>query len=621
MSGIVGILSDDRPLDADLLRRLTASLAFRGPDAESVWIDDGVGFGHAALRTREACGVLDVPATLDGRVWITADARIDARAELVARLASRGQRGVESADDNRLILHAYLEWGERCVDYLLGDFAFAIWDGIRRQLFCARDHFGVKPFYYAETNEGFVFSNTLDCVRAHPAVDGALNDLAVADFLLFGQNLENTTTTFAQIKRLPPAHTLVRGTNLLVRRYWRIPTGDRIRYSRSSDYVEGFREVFEAAVADRVDARRIGIWMSGGLDSTSIAATARHVVSQRSPTADVIAHTIVYDRLIPDEEREFARLAAQGLNLSTRVFAADDYKPFDGWGDLSTPEPVDDTFLLMRHAQLTDVAASSRVLLCGEGGDELLWSSYLVDLLGRMSPVEWLRGAFTSGVLHRRRPGIGLRRWFRRRMGPEASPPPLPSWIDRTLADRHGLAARWRAWHALEPTDEHPLRPEAHGRLAIAPWAWYFEAFDPGVTRVPVEVRYPFLDLRVVNYLLALPPLPWCVDKHLLRVAMEGRLPDAVRQRTKRPLAGDPLHAHLRQAGSGRFDGFEASAELATFVDRAAIAPVHASPSADDTLLRLRPYCLDRWLRRTHAGRGVLVKETSHGVRTLVDAT
>ena len=613
MSGIVGIVGDGRPVDADLLRRLTASLAFRGPDAESVWIDADVGFGHTAFLTVEAAGTCRMPATLDGRVWITADARLDARAELVADLARRGHHELDTADDSRLILHAYREWGERCVDHLLGDFAFAIWDGSRRQLFCARDHFGVKPFYYAETTEGFVFSNTLDCVRSHPAVNDALNDLAVADFLLFGQNIENTTTTFAQINRLPPAHTLVRGSNLLVRRYWTIPTDGRIHHSRSQDYVEGFREVFEGAVADRLGASSVGIWMSGGLDSTTMAATAQQVASRRGQPGGLRAHTIVYDSLIPDQEREFAGHAAGALNLESRMFSADTYRPFEGWCQLSTPEPIEDPFFVMRTTQLTEVAASSRVLLCGEGGDELLWSSYVVALMGRMPALELLRAVLGSIVQHRRRPGIGLRRWLRSRVGPQASPPPLPAWIDRTLADRYDLPARWQAWHALAPTQDHPLRPEAHGRLAIAPWAWYFEAFDPGVTRVPVELRYPFLDLRVVKYLLALPPLPWCVDKHLLRVAMKGRLPEALRLRPKRPLTGDPLHTHLRQTGSARIDAFEASTELGRFVDRAAIASIDGAPTADDTWLRLRPYCLDRWLRRTRAGRGELVKEISHG--------
>jgi asparagine synthase (glutamine-hydrolysing) len=198
-------------------------------------------------------------------------------------------------------------------------------------------------------------------------------------------------------------------------------------------------------------------------------------------------------------------------------------------------------------------------------------------------------------------------------------PPEFPQWIQPAFAKEHDLRSRWDAWHMSEPPYEHPLRPEAHGRLTAAPWAWYFEAFDPGVSRVPVELRYPFLDLRVVEYLLALPPVPWCVDKHLLRVAMRGMLPEVIRNRPKAPMSGDPLTAHLRNTGSERLDGFDPAAELAAFVDRRAIPPVSTAGNAEYAALVLRPYCLDQWLRRTDV-RPVRAKESAHGWRAVVHA-
>ena len=110
------------------------------------------------------------------------------------------------ATDVELILRAYHAWGENCVEHLLGDFAFGIWDSARQHLFCARDHMGVKPFYYAHIGQLVVFSNTLDCVRLHPAVSDKLNDLAIADFLILEVNQDPATTSFADIQRLAPAH-------------------------------------------------------------------------------------------------------------------------------------------------------------------------------------------------------------------------------------------------------------------------------------------------------------------------------------------------------------------------------------------------------------------------------
>src|SRR4026207_274642 len=119
--------------------------------------------------------------TLDGKVWLTADARLDARTDLIRKLTPQ-----QSPDDAELILHAFEKWGENCVTHLLGEFAFAIWDSRARRLFCARDHFGVKPFFFAHIANSFVFSNTLNALRLDPRVSSELNEIAVGDYLLFG---------------------------------------------------------------------------------------------------------------------------------------------------------------------------------------------------------------------------------------------------------------------------------------------------------------------------------------------------------------------------------------------------------------------------------------------------
>jgi asparagine synthase (glutamine-hydrolysing) len=183
MSGIVGIVNlDQAPVDPPLLQRLTDFLAFRGPDAQETWTDRHVGLGHTALWTTFESERERQPSSLDGQVWITADARVDDRAGLIPQLESQGRTNLAEATDSELILHAYHAWGESCVEHLIGDFAFAIWDGRERHLFCARDHLGVKPFYYAQLGDSVIFSNTLDCIRQHPAVSDKLNEAAIGDF-------------------------------------------------------------------------------------------------------------------------------------------------------------------------------------------------------------------------------------------------------------------------------------------------------------------------------------------------------------------------------------------------------------------------------------------------------
>ncbi len=159
--------------------------------------------------------------------------------ELIAELKAEGETGLSQSTctDAELILRAYRCWGTACVEHLLGDFAFGIWDDGRQQLFCARDHMGVKPFYYARIGSGVIFSNTLDCIRRHPAVSDRLNDLAIADFLLFGVNQDQETTSFAEIQRLAPAHSLIWSQNgLQLSRYWSMPIDEPLFYPRPDDY-------------------------------------------------------------------------------------------------------------------------------------------------------------------------------------------------------------------------------------------------------------------------------------------------------------------------------------------------------------------------------------------------
>jgi asparagine synthase (glutamine-hydrolysing) len=178
MSGIVGIAHlEGRPVDSDLLRRMANWLSFRGPDAQAIWADGSVGLGHALLAHTSDSQRERQPATLDRRTWIVADVRLDARRELLDALRSSGAQVNPSDTDPQLLLRAYEAWGETCLDHLLGDFAFAIWDARRSQLFCACDHFGIRPLYFAHVDGSFIFSNTPDCLRLHPAISDRLHEL------------------------------------------------------------------------------------------------------------------------------------------------------------------------------------------------------------------------------------------------------------------------------------------------------------------------------------------------------------------------------------------------------------------------------------------------------------
>lgn len=608
MSGIVGIVNGDgAPVDAELLRRLTEFMSFRGPDARGVWVDAHVGLGHAILRTTFESKSEQQPCSLDGQVWITADCRVDGRDELIDKLRSRGREPDRTGPDVELILHAYHAWGDDCVQHLIGDFAFGIWDGPRQRLLCARDHFGVKPFFYARVKGSIVFSNTLNCVRLHPAVSAELNDLAMADFLLFWINQELETTAFADVQRLPPAHVLVCSPNSLsVRRYWTLPENEEVRYRRTADYVEHFRELMDAAVADRLRLNRVSMFLSGGLDSPTVALSAVRALAQRAPTLELKAYTAVFERLFPDSERAYTELVATALGIATEYLVADDLQPLVWVDELDQPRPEPDDNLQpsVLHHLLCRMSAHGPVALHGNGGDEVLFfigGEYSSFLLRNRSIGRLLLEMWRYTLTHRRLPPVGVRArlkcWFGKST---VFPYPFPTWLNPDLVDRLQLSERWqRVWNGLQPGmgEVERLRDAARRRLTASAVRAMFERFDPGMTGCPVEVRFPFFDVRLVNYLLALPPLPWCVGKELLRLALRDHVPDSVSMRPKTPLSGSPLQLLFRQRGLQSPITPVPMPQLVRYLTPKALTAMTGDMGPDEFALRLRPRKLNSWLR------------------------
>ncbi|HTW23571.1 MAG TPA: asparagine synthase-related protein [Candidatus Baltobacteraceae bacterium] len=618
MSGIVGILQrDGAPVAQPLLRGLAQFLAYRGPDGRDVWADGAVGFGHTLLRTGRASVGERQPASLEARYWIVADARLDSHAELEAELDSAERRVPSDAGDAELILQAYAAWGEDCVQHLRGDFAFAIWDARRRTLFCARDHFGIKPFYYADLGGTFLFSNTLDCVRLHPEVSDELNDAAIADFLLFGLNCDVATTTFRDIQRLPAAHFLmVSPAGVRMERYWSAPTNGRIRYRRDEDYIEHFLLLMGAAVSDRIRADRVGIWLSGGMDSSTVAALAREI-AEANGAPELRAYTVSVEKLMPDQEASLARQVAEFLRIPIRVTQRESPQLSDRFDHLESipSEPIENPFFAGLYDDYARIAEDCRATLSGEGSDNLqyfqMWP-YAQDLLRRG---EWRRFLADGSHFLRVRPfpWKGLRHRVQRLAG-RADEPTVPRWIAPDFAKRVDLEARWKKYSALPRPPRHPLKPKAHASLSLPQWSQSFELTDPGASHCPVETRYPFLDLRVVNYLLAIPPFPWAFHKRLLRQAMVNRLPENICRRPKTPLAKYSVVAMLERQKEAAAPGEIRWAEdVDRYVDRSAISTIENEKTLAGKNQAIRPLCLNLWLRHRRGLRYNLIAEALHG--------
>lgn len=611
MSGIVGVLHlDDAPVDAGLLQRLVDFQKFRGPDAQRLWIGGQVGLGHTLLAANGESVQECQPFHLGDNIWIAADARVDGRSDVVAKLTAAGQKPPSNVSDAELILRSYRAWGEACLEHLLGDFAFAIWDGPTQKLFCARDQMGVKPFYYANIGSLLVFSNTLDCVRQHPAVSDRLNDLAIADFLLFDINQDAATTAFADIRRLPAAHSLrcERGA-VSIRRYWTLSVTELVRFQRQSEYIEQFRTLLGQAVEDRLRTKSAGILMSGGLDSTTVAATARRVLAGNGNSNGLFAHTVVLDELTPDDEGHYARLAADSLKISIKFRTADSCQLF-GKADsphCQPPFPEHSAWPDQTPDLLRQIGARSRIALTGSGSDPGLSSRITVhfrQLLRKRRFVRAVSDAARYLSAEGRLSRLYLRGRWRLLTNSKNAFDSYPNWLNEDLQREERLQERWKVYGVPDRETQlraessvNAFRPEALMSMMHVSWQNLFETLDPGATGVPVEVRHPFFDLRVVTFLLGLPRLPWCCDKEILRQAGRGILPEAVRLRRKSPVRDDPILALLQKPESKWVDRFEAVPELQHYVCRHRIPPVWMGRSSGTAWTNLKPLSLNFWLR------------------------
>lgn len=530
--------------------------------------------------------------SLDG-CWIAADARLDARRDVAAAL---GLQAPPARGDVELILRAWQKWGRECVHHFTGDFAFVIWDSRTNTCFAARDHFGIKPLYWAAFSGGLIASNLFGFVRWYPALRAArVNPQAIADFLQWSFNDDPETTAIQNIYRLPPAHSLVwSGGEARIDRYWQIPIDREIRYRHEGEYVERFRELLENATRDRVDQPRAAILMSGGLDSTSVAASALRP-SSGVPICNLRAYTAIYDRLIPDTERHYAAMAARELGLDIEFLKVDDYSLFQGSEDreCQLAEPSDNPLSQIFADLALKASRYSSVVLSGDGGDAMFlcdWQPYLKSLVAQKRYGAAVYEIFRYLRLIRRVPYWDRVRSRLRKAAPEYDPSEL---LSAQLRDLTAAASRSPSWEFAQ-TERHPIRPRAEMNLRTAFWSKLLETATPGVTGAPVEFRYPFFDVRLVEFLLSIPPVPWSVNKHLLRRCMTDVLPREILQRPKTTVQGFPVLELLRKNRALNSVAF--STQLCYYVHTQRFQELSVAEVSERHLYAVRVASLAKWL-------------------------
>ncbi len=566
MSAIAGVyLTDGREVDRRDLERMTEILAHRGPDGSAIWNTGSIGLVHRMLWTTPESLREHLPrVSPDGNLVVTVDARLDNRDELISRLGLSVT--VADVTDSELILRAYERWGEDCPTYLLGDFAFAIWDARRRHLYCARDHFGVKPFcYYSRSGHALVFASEIKALRCVSEVPSRLNELAVADHLV-PQYFDATNTYYRDIVRLPPAHYLVitpEGTRL--QRYWSLDPSRELRLGSDDEYAQGFRHLFTEAVRCRMrSAFPVGSMLSGGMDSSSITCVARSLHAANNGAHGWPTFSAVHDVVTQcDESRYIDAVLAKGA-YEPSFFQADHVSPLVDldkvlWHE-DQPLVGGNLYLdwgLYRFARERGV----RVLLDGFDGDTTV-SHGLGFLVELANSDRWLRLAsevvpyarkigepwanvlwswfwnyeldpFTANTRGVRR----VRRWAASRLSSTRADGVTEAgfdWLAIFNADFAGRVDIAGRRNALEGTLAPTERAAHYRRLNDAGMPTVLEVLDRAASAFALELRFPFWDRRLAEFCLSLPPEQkirrgW--TRMVLRRAMDGLLPPLIQWR------------------------------------------------------------------------------------------
>ena len=328
MSAIAGIYYRDQHLvDHELLQRMVDNLAHHGPDGVGVWHDHEIGLGHCLLWTTPESVYERFPLRSQlGNLVLVSDARIDNRDELLSTL-NLIDHPAEKITDGQLLLSAYEKWGCNCPNQLLGDFSFAIWDENRRTLFCARDHFGVKPLYYYASDRIFAFASEIKALLCLPEVPRQLNEIRVAEHLILLDS-DPKITFYRDIFRLPPAcHLSVNAHSLKVYEYWSLESNRALSLGSNQEYANQFLDLFTEAVRCRLrSVSPVGAMLSGGLDSSSITCVARNLLAAEG---SLPLHTFSagFDIVSESDEQAFqSAVLAQG-NVISHYLQGDSFGP------------------------------------------------------------------------------------------------------------------------------------------------------------------------------------------------------------------------------------------------------------------------------------------------------
>lgn len=577
MCGIIGTLNWSRghPSDPALLRKMLNIIQHRGPDEFGLYTDDQAAIGSARLMIIDlASGQQPIPNE-DRTLWIVFNGEIYNYVELRIELEQAGHH-FSTHTDTEVILHLYEDLGTDCLQRLNGQFAIAIWDARQRRMFLARDRLGIRPLFYAELPHGLVFGSEIKALLLHPQLDARLDPLALAQAFTFWSPLARRTV-FKDIHELEPGHYLLARNGVCeVSRYWslRFPAqGQETLFSRA-EAAEQIRELLSDATRLRLRADvPVGSYLSGGLDSTCIAALARQHIPGSLCTFSIAFQEAAYD------ERRYQEIATAALgtaHVATECTSADIGRVFPQvvWHAeapllRTSPAPM---YLLSKLVHDNDM----RVVLTGEGADEFFggYNIFKEDQVRRF----WARypeSTIRPLLLQRLYPyiadlnqggGAYLKAFFQRNLTSveQLGYSHQLRWRNTLRLQRLFSADLQETCRGYDPIDEFlgsldgmlsewsPLAQAQYIEVTTFMSAYLLSSQgDRMMSAHSVEGRFPFLDHRLVEFSTQLAPqfkLRGLHEKVVLKQSCQDLVPDEIRTRAKQPYRA-PIRSSFLKAG------------------------------------------------------------------------
>ncbi len=545
MSGIFGVFNRNvKSVDKEIVNGMFDAMSYWSPDEHDVWIGRAVVLGHTMLWNTPESKYEHLPLSHEAYV-LTMDARIDNRDELVKDL-ELPDRSLEEIGDSEFVLAAYKKWGEDCPKYLLGDFAFAIWDEKKQQLFCARDHIGIKSFYFYLDDDKFVFSNDIKGILAHPNVPKQFDDNTVAMYMQDDGIHTKKETFFENIKKLPAATTLVISANKVVEKnYWRIEDSPAISFNRHEEYAIKLRELLDSAVKVRLRTIfPVASHLSGGIDSSSITVLAARMLKSRAQKLHVFNWLNIPHN---SEEYEFEswnfsrKIATVEKNIDHHEFSIDpkymvyQYKNHNIF--------TKGTMYYWREYYIQNIVQSldARTILSGWGGDELI--SY--------SGYSYIGGLFRQGkVLQAFSYLLNEKKYMQyswKKLAKQTLLQILPLQIIKFLRKKNQNSLResknciyvtkqfsefLKTYKEKEFTETIGVRNNQialynSGHILNRIESWGLTAFSN-----KIEYSYPLLDKRIVEFAVGIPEEIFYPregqNRHLIRNAVSDLLPSDI---------------------------------------------------------------------------------------------